>query len=300
LLTVVILTVDVAAGLWSGSLALLSDAGHVLTDLAALGLAWFAVAQGRRPPDQSRTFGYHRASILAALANSAALVLVVLWILFEAGRRLVHPGPVQGGLVMAAAALTLAVNAYIGLRLREAGHDLNVQAVLLHVAGDVLASAGVLVAGAVILLSGWAYADPLVSVGIAALIAFGALRLGRETVHVLLEGTPRGTSLAEVSEAILAVPGVDSVHDLHVWELARGQLALSCHLVVAELPLADAEHMMRKVESCLCDRFGIGHTTIQVESCHPCLEDGLGHGAGQHNHPHASWEPLADDAVPPR
>ncbi|HKV88743.1 MAG TPA: cation diffusion facilitator family transporter [Candidatus Dormibacteraeota bacterium] len=304
-LTCVVLVVEFAGGLLSHSLALLSDAGHVLTDVFALGLAWFAVEQSKRPADQRRSYGYQRISILAALVNSVALIVIVLGIGYEAVRRLAAPQPVQGGIVVVAALAAIAINAFVILGLRGHGANLNLRAALLHVTGDVAASAGVVVAGLVILLTGWLYIDPLLSLAIAALIAWGAWGIVRDTVNLLMEGTPRELDLAAVAAEIDATEHVTSVHDLHVWALSSEELALSCHVVVGDLPLADAEHVVRNLESRLCGNFAIGHTTIQVESCHPCGE--IHHGAGEHNHPHrvfssgAEARPLsAESAAPPR
>jgi cobalt-zinc-cadmium efflux system protein len=284
-LTLAILLIELSGGLLSHSLALLSDAGHVLTDVFALGLAWFAVEQSKRPADQRRSYGYQRVGILAALVNSAALIVIVLAIAYEAVRRLLAPEPVQGGVVIATALVAIAVNALVILTLRGGGPNLNLRAALLHVTGDVAASAGVVVAGLVILLTHWLYIDPILSLGIAALIAFGAWGIVRETVNLLMEGTPADIDLAAVTSEITKTKTVKSVHDLHVWALSSESVALSAHVVIDELSLPDAEHLMRDIEQRLCERFAIGHTTIQVESCHPCGE--IHHGAGDHNHPHA-------------
>jgi len=308
-LTLVILLVEFVGGLLSHSLALLSDAGHVLTDVFALGLAWFAVEQAKRPADPRRTFGYQRVSILAALLNSVTLVLIVLAIAYEAVRRLAAPPQVHGEIVIGAALVGIAINVVVILALRGDDHSLNLRAALLHVTGDVAASVGVVVAGVVILLTGWLYIDPLLSLAIAALIAYGALGIIRETVNLLLEGTPREIDLAAVEAEIAGTNLVTSVHDLHVWALSSDEMALSCHVVIGECPLGDAEHVVRSLEARLCDRFAIGHTTIQVESCHPCGE--IHHGAGSHNHPHedivlsspaGAGEPLrsAGFSAPPR
>jgi cobalt-zinc-cadmium efflux system protein len=283
-LTLVVLLVEFVGGLLSHSLALLSDAGHVLTDVFALGLAWFAVEQSKRPADQRRTFGYQRVSILAALLNSVTLVLIVLAIAYEAVRRLAAPQHVHGEIVIVAALAGIAINVVVILALRSDSRNLNLRAALMHVIGDVAASVGVVVAGLVILLTGWLYIDPLLSLAIAALIAYGALGIIRETVNLLLEGTPREIDLAAVKAEIASTKLVTGVHDLHVWALSSDEMALSCHVVIGECPLGDAEHVVRALEARLCDRFAIGHTTIQVESCHPCGE--IHHGAGSHNHPH--------------
>ncbi len=284
-LTVLILAVELAGGLVSHSLALIADAGHVFTDVFALGLAWFALEQSKRPADRRRSYGYQRVSILAALVNSAALIVIVLGVGYEAVRRLAAPQPVQGGLVVLTALIAIAVNAYVVLGLRHGRSNLNLRAAFLHVAGDLVASAGVVVAGLVILLTGWLYIDSILSLGIAVLIAFGAWGVVRETVNLLMEGTPSGIDLAGVEKEIAGTAQVTGVHDLHVWALSSESMALSVHVVVKDSPLADAEHIVRDLEQRLCSKFAIGHTTIQVESCHPCGE--IVHGAGAHNHPHS-------------
>jgi len=283
-LTVAVLVVELAGGLLSHSLALLSDAGHVLTDVFALGLAWFAVEQAKRPADRRRTYGYHRVGILAAFVNAITLIVIVLAIAFEAVRRLMSPPGVEGGLVIATALAGIAINAFVLLTLRGHGSNLNLRAATLHVTGDVAASVGVVIAGAVILLTGWLYIDPLLSLAIAGLIAYGAWGIVRETVNLLMEGTPRDVDLAAITREITDAELVTGLHDLHVWALSSDELALSCHIVIDDTSLGNAEHVVRGLESRLCDHFAIGHTTIQVESCHPCGE--ITHGVGEHNHPH--------------
>jgi cobalt-zinc-cadmium efflux system protein len=283
-LTIGILLVELAGGLLSHSLALLSDAGHVLTDVFALGLAWFAVEQSKRPADVRRSYGYQRVGILAALVNAVTLIVIVLAIAFEAVRRLAAPEPVQGGIVIATALVGIAINAFVILTLRGHTRNVNLRAALLHVTGDVAASVGVVVSGLVILLTGWLYVDPLLSLGIAALIAWGAWGIVRETVNLLMEGTPADIDLKALTKVITHTPRVTGVHDLHVWALSSDAVALSTHITVDDISLADAEHVVRDLEHRLCDGFSIGHTTIQVESCHPCGE--IHHGAGEHNHPH--------------
>jgi cobalt-zinc-cadmium efflux system protein len=283
-LTLAVLLVELAGGVLSHSLALLSDAGHVMTDVFALGLAWFAVEQAKRPADRRRTYGYHRVGILAAFVNAITLIVIVLAIGFEAVRRLINPADVQGGLVIATALVGIAINAFVLLTLRGHTANLNLRAAMLHVTGDVAASVGVVIAGAVILLTGWLYIDPLLSLAIAALIAYGAWGIVRETSNLLMEGTPRDVDLGAITTEITGDKLVTGVHDLHVWALSSDEMALSCHIVIDDTSLGNAEHVVRDLESRLCDRFAIGHTTIQVESCHPCGE--IHHGAGEHNHPH--------------
>lgn len=283
-LTLAILVIELAGGLLSHSLALLSDAGHVLTDVFALGLAWFAVAQARRPADRRRSYGYHRVGVIAAFVNAITLIVIVLAIAVEAVRRLTAPAPVEGGLVIATALVAIAINTFVLLTLRGESQNLNLRAALLHVTGDLAAAAGVVVAGVVIVLTGWTYIDPLLSLAIAALIAYGAVGIVRETSNLLMEGTPRGVDVAALSREITGTKLVTGVHDLHVWALSSDEVALSCHIVIDDTSLGNAEHVVREIETRLCDQFSIGHTTIQVESCHPCGE--ITHGAGEHNHPH--------------
>jgi len=296
-LTCVVLLVELAGGLASHSLALLSDAGHVLTDVFALGLAWFAVAQANRPADQRRSYGYHRVSILAALLNSLVLIGIVIAIGFEAVRRLANPQPVHGDIVIVAALAGIAINAYVVFGLRRDTHSLNMRAALIHVIGDIGASVGVVLAGVVILLTGWLPIDPLLSIAIAVLIALGAWRIVRETVNLLMEGTPREINLGAVTAEITGTGRITGMHDLHVWALSSDEMALSVHVVVDDCPLGEAEHVVRDLEKRLCDRFAIGHTTIQVESCHPCGE--INHGAGAHNHPHDHVRVISSVARPP-
>lgn len=285
LLTAGVLAVEVTGGIAGHSLALLADAGHVLTDIGALLLAWLAYRLSGRPADHRRTYGYHRAGIVAAFANGLLLLGIAAWIAVEAARRLLAPSPVHGQVVVVAALVAVAVNAYIGWSLHGDSHDLNVRAAWVHVLGDLGAGVGVVVAGLLIIATGWTALDPLASLGITGLVAWGAVSVVRESVNVLLEGTPSGVDVAAVEAALLAGPGVQSVHDLHVWSLTSREIALSCHLVVDEGRVSEGEHLVREAERMLCDGFGIGHSTIQLETCHPCEPDPA-HGPGTHNHPH--------------
>src|SRR2546430_3507098 len=210
---------ELAGGLLAPPRALLSDAGQVLTDVFALGLAWFAIEQSKRPGAGRRSYGYQRVGILAALLNAVALIVIVLAIGFEAVRRLMAPEPVQGGAVIATALAAIAINALVILTLRGDGQNLNLRAALLHVTGDVASSAGVVVAGAVILFTGWMYIDPLLSLAIAAFIAYSAWGIVRETVNLLMEGTPHEIDLGTVTPEIRGTIRVTWYHDLHDWSL---------------------------------------------------------------------------------
>ena len=258
------MVVEVVAGAVAGSLAVLADAGHMLSDAASLALALFAAWLAGRPSTPQRSFGYRRAEILAALANGVALVVVAIWIFVEAVRRLSDPPGVAGGWVLAVGALGLAVNLAAAAVLHRAGsRSLNVRGALLHVLADLWGSVGVIVAGVVILTTGWELADPLVALLIGLLVLASAWRLLSESVAVLLEMAPAGMAAEDVGRAILGVPSVVQVHDLHVWTITSGFPALSAHVLVE--PGADCHAIRRRIEAMLRERFELEHTTLQVD-----------------------------------
>lgn len=265
-ITAAILVTEVAGGLLSNSLALLSDAGHVFTDVLALGLAWFASAQAMRPPTPRRTFGYHRVGILTALANAVSLLAVSLFITWEAVQRLQSPEPVDTGIMLLAALVGMAANLYVALSLhREPGENLNVRSAMLHVLGDVLASAAVIVGGVIILYTGWYFVDPLLSVLIALIIVGGAWSIVLEAINILLEGTPTGISLDKVLHDIRITPGVMDAHDLHVWSLAPGIHAMSVHVVIEDRAISEAATILETISQILSQKYGVNHTTVQLE-----------------------------------
>jgi cobalt-zinc-cadmium efflux system protein len=265
------LGVEVAAGLLADSLALLADAGHMLADTGTLALALFAAWVARRPATPSRSFGYRRAEIIAALVNGLALVAVAVWIFVEAARRLGDPGEPLGGWMLGVGALGLAVNvAAAAILVRRGSESLNVRAALRHVLADLAGSLGVVGAGAAILVTGWAYADPVVSVVIGALVLASSWTILRESTHVLLEATPRGLDAEEVGRALAAHPGVREVHDLHVWTITSGFPALSAHVLVDAG--ADCHALRAELERTLRERFELEHTTLQVEHAPGLLE----------------------------
>jgi cobalt-zinc-cadmium efflux system protein len=256
--------VEVVVGLLADSLAVLADAGHMLSDAASLVLALFAAWLAGRPATPQRSFGYRRAEILAALANGVLLVVVAVWIVIEAVGRLSDPPEVAGGWVLVVGAVGLVVNLAAAGVLHKAGSaSLNVRGALLHVLADLLGSVGVIVAGILVLTTGWELADPLVAMLIAVLIVVSAWRLLRESVSILLEATPAGMSAEEVGRAMLGVPHVVQVHDLHVWTITSGFPALSAHVLVE--PGADCHAIRRRIETVLGERFELGHTTLQVD-----------------------------------
>jgi len=254
---------EIGGGLITNSLALLADAGHMFSDVAALGLSLFAVWFAERPPTPQRTYGYYRAEILAALVNGAALIVVSVLIFIEASRRLRHPPEVMGSLMMAIAAGGLVVNA-LSLWILHGGREesLNIRGAFLHVLTDALGSVGAIVAAALI-WAGWNWADPAISILIGLLVIYSAWRLVAESVAVLMEWAPKGIDVDEVLRVMRETPGVHGVHDLHVWTITSGLDSLSAH-VVAEHDQPHAE-LLKRLRVALRERFGIDHITIQVE-----------------------------------
>jgi cobalt-zinc-cadmium efflux system protein len=263
-LAAVYMVAEIVGGILTGSLALLADAGHMLSDTAALALALFAAWVAARPADQRWTYGHARAEILAALAQGVALVAVALLIAFEAVERLGAPQSVRGLGMLAIATGGLAVNVAALLILNPGrSHSLNVRGAWLHVLSDALGSVGAMGAGALIWLFGWYWADPVASLAICALVLYSAWHLIREALDILMEAAPRGLDVGEVERSLSALDGVRSVHDLHVWSVGHGQVALSCHLVVPRD--GGCTPLLVDVYGMLGARFGIDHATVQVE-----------------------------------
>lgn len=272
LLTGSFMVAEVIGGLMSGSLALLADAGHMLTDSASLALAWAAARAARRPADALRSYGYHRAQVLAALINGVAFIAIVVWIVAEAVQRLLEPVPVLGGMMLVVAVLGLLVNVAAFFLLHGGDHgNLNVQGAVLHVLGDLLGSVAAIVAAGVILLSGWTPIDPLLSVLVAALILRSAWVLVRKSGHILLEGTPEGVDLDLLRAALHdAVPEVRDVHHVHVWSLTPQRPLLTMHVEVSTE--VDHTQVLARIKGVLEQQFGIDHSTVQIE-CGPCVDE---------------------------
>lgn len=264
LLTGVFMLAEVVGGVLSGSLALIADAGHMLTDFASLALAWAAFRLSRRPADPRRSYGWHRAEVLAAFVNGVALVALAAWILLEAALRLSEPAEVLAGPMLAVAAAGLLVNlaAFWVLSRGEAG-NLNLRGALAHVLGDLLGSAAAIGAAAVILWTGWTPIDPILSAAVALLILRTGWRIARDSGHILLEGTPEDVDPARVGLAVGGVPGVTDVHHVHAWSLTGERRVMTLHAVVEEG--ADQNETLRAIRALLSERFGIDHATVQLE-----------------------------------
>lgn len=255
----------VMAGIRAHSLALLSEAGHNLSDFLALALSLVAVYFQSRPANSTKTYGYQRAGVLAALVNATSLVAVSFFIFYEAFRRLQHPEGVHAGVMMWVAGAGVVMNGVIALLLYRSGGDVNIRSALLHEVGDTVSTAAVIAGGWAILATGDYWIDPALSVGIGVLILWSGSGIVRETLNILLEGTPRGMQLEKIESAIRSVEGVNDVHDLHVWSLGSESHALSCHISIADIPPSVSERILREVKERLLHDFRIDHTTIQFE-----------------------------------
>ena len=255
----------VIAGLRAHSLALLSEAGHNLSDFVALLMSWGAVYLQGKPPSARKTFGYNRAGVLVAFVNGLSLVLIAFYILYEAFRRLQAPVDVHAGIMIWVAAAGVAMNGAIALMLMRGHRDINLRSALLHEIGDTLSTAAVIAGGIMIALTGERWIDPALSVGIGVMILWSSIGIIRESLNILLEGTPSGMELQRIEEIIRAIPGVNDVHDLHVWSIGSDTHSLSCHVAIADMPASESEGILRLIREQMGERFHIHHTTIQFE-----------------------------------
>jgi cobalt-zinc-cadmium efflux system protein len=257
---------QVVGGILANSLGLLSDAAHNLSDVVALGLSLWAVRMGRRPATPRRTFAYKRAEILVALFNSTVLVALSLYIIIEAVGRIMNPQPVHGLVVIGFAGAALAFNTASAFLLGSHHHDLNLRSAFLHLLGDALTSLGVMLGGLVVYLWNWNYADAIVSMLVALWIGRAAFAIVKSALNVLMEGTPEGIELPEVAHAMLAVPGVDGVHDLHIWSLSSNDTAISAHLEIEDTTLSETNSLLVSLKEMLKHDFAINHATFELES----------------------------------
>jgi cobalt-zinc-cadmium efflux system protein len=272
------------------SLALLSEAGHNFSDFMALLLSLVAVYFQSRPANSSKTYGYHRAGVLVALVNATSLVAVSIYIFYEAFLRLQHPEQVQAGLMMWVAGAGVVMNGVIALLLYRAGGDVNIRSTLLHEVGDTLSTAAVIAGGWAILITGNNWIDSVLSLAIGVLILWSGFGIVRETLNILLEGTPRGMKLEKIALIIRSVEGVNDVHDLHVWSIGSETHALSCHISIADIPPSVSERILRDVKDRLHHDFRIDHTTIQFEHvecevAHGCVMP-VSESEAHHHHSH--------------
>ena len=269
LATLLYVALTLVAGLRAHSLALLSEAGHNVSDFLALALSFVAVYFQTRPPTHRKTFGYQRAGVLAAFLNAATLIVIALWIGIEAVHRLSAPVQVQPRLMMIVAAAGVVMNGVIAALLWSVARDVNMRSAFIHMAGDTLSTAAVIAGGAGILFTGQNWIDPVLSILIAALILWSSVDIVRETLNILLEGTPRGLSLSQIRAGMEAVEGVLNVHDLHVWSLGSQSHALACHVQINDIPPSESNCILLKINAIAKESFHIHHTTIQFE-CDGC------------------------------
>src|SRR5215470_3584119 len=276
----------VVAGIRAHSLALLSEAGHNLSDFLALLLSLVAVYFQNRPPNSTKTFGYHRAGVLAALINALSLVVLSFLIFYEAIKRLRTPEDVHAGIMMVVAAAGVIMNGAITLMLYKSSHDVNLRSVLLHEIGDTVSTAAVIVGGWAIMATGQWWIDSALSLAIGAVILWSAFGIIRETLNILLEGTPRGMDLNRIRTEICGIDGVNDVHDLHVWSIGSETHALSAHISIADIPPSVSERILRDVKDKLFHKFHISHTTIQFENVACEVAHGCVIPVGEHEHSH--------------
>lgn len=267
-LTALFVVGEFIAGLFANSLALISDAGHNLSDALALGLSFGAMQLARRRPTPDKTFGFFRAGILAAALNAGTLVLIALFIFYEALQRFLQPQPVEGGIIIVVAAVAMLLNAAIALSLRAGSDDINVRSAFIHMLGDAISAFGVILAGIGILLTGWQVLDPLVSVLIGLFILWSSWGIVKEAANILMEGTPEGLNVRDLIADMNSVEGVQSVHDVHVWTIGHDKRALSAHVNTGNCSVMAASQVFDRLNQLLETRYDIVHSTLQPE----CLE----------------------------
>lgn len=262
----VVIVVEVIGGILSNSLALIGDAGHMLVDALALGMSLFAISIARRPATATKTYGYHRVEIMAALANGASLALIAAYIFYEAYQRFLKPPTVQTTLMLVVAIIGLIANLAGIWLLRGVRHgSLNVKAAFWHVLGDTISSVGVIAAAIIISLTGWGIVDPIIAVFIGGIILWGAVRLVRESTDILLEAVPKHIQIDKVIETIKSIPSVEDVHDIHVWTITSGIHALSAHVLIEDRTVSKSAEIVGAVNQDLAKHFNITHTTLQLE-----------------------------------
>ena len=285
-ITLAFVFVEVIAGLYANSLALLTDAAHNFTDVLALALSWWALRLTTQPPTHKRTYGYHRAGILAAMVNSTTLVVIAIGIFYEAYQRFLSPPEVQADVLIGVGVLAVVINVVTALLVRRgAESDLNIRAAFMHLMGDVLSTVGAVIAGVIIRFTDWNWVDPLVSVLIGLLILWSAWSIIRESVEILMESTPTDIDMDAMIDDITSVEGVYGVHDLHVWSITQSMRTLSAHLVTDNLPVSEGATIQTKVHKVLLQKYNVNHATLQLE-CEECVPDNLYCTFGERSHHH--------------
>jgi cobalt-zinc-cadmium efflux system protein len=291
MLSLVILVAEVIGGVMSNSLALLSDAGHVFTDIIALGLSWYGVRQAQRPSDKRMTFGYHRIGVIVAIVNAVTILIIAAVILYEAYRRFQQPPEVDSVLMMSVAVIGLAVNLLVTWWLRkDQRSNINVRSAFWHAMGDALASVGVIIGGVIILITGQFWVDPLVSVLIGLIIVFAAWSILKEGLRVILEATPKDIDVLAMIDALKKISGVKDVHDVHVWSITPEIHALNGHVLVEDISISKSTELRSRIETIAREQFHIEHITLQMEceNCDSkeifCTLNGIEHDGDEHSH----------------
>ena len=261
--------IELLAGIWAGSLALISDAGHNFSDSLALVLSLFALYISSKPATPQKTFGYHRAGILVALINALVLVLISAAIVYEAYNRIIHPVEISGIWLLAVAGVGFIINSSIAWSFKSHQHDLNVKSAFLHLFADAMVSLGVVLAGAIIMLFGYSILDPLISILISLVILYMAWDVIKESIDILLEAVPRKIDLEEVINSLKRIPGILDVHDIHIWTIGSNVFAMSCHALIDDQTVGNSSHLLETMQDLLEERFSIIHPTIQFE-CKAC------------------------------
>ncbi len=298
MLTSAILIAEVIGGILANSLALISDAAHVFADVFALALSWFAVYLSTLPASNKRTYGYHRAEVFAAFINGVSLIVIAGWIFYEAIKRIAEPEPVKSLQMLIIAIIGLFINLIVAfIFVKESRENLNVKSAFLHVLGDAMSSAGVIIGGIIMKLTGWFLVDPILSFGIGVIIILGAGKVTRSALHILLEGTPADIDIEDVSNEIKKLDFIKDVHDLHIWSIRSDYTALSAHILVDAQSIRAIQNALGAINNMLKEKFKISHTTIQFECGERGCMDSLlcnfrEHSDDDHDHHRNSYEKL--------
>lgn len=265
LATFLLVFVELVAGYWGRSIALVSDAIHNLTDIPSLVISWLAVRWAQRPPTPEKTYGYHRAGILAAFLNATLLSIVAFFLVYESVERLRRPVEVHAGIMLWVSLLALVMNGGITIAVHRGRHDLNLRSVWIHNLGDALSNIAIVLGALMIRATGAVWVDPVLGIAIGAMVLWSGAGILRESSHILLEGLPRNISLREVARALLGVEGVQEVHDMHIWTLGTDMIALSCHIRIPDMHMEESEKILRRIRALLANRYRITHSTVQFE-----------------------------------